>query len=237
MIYIYTLEDPDGNIRYAGQTQNIRERYSAHCRLSKLRENTHKNNWIKGLLKNGHKPIINVLEEVVDTEGDSTEIYWIAQLKAWGFALTNGTDGGSTGVHNRKGCKLTEAHKKKISKSSKGHKKPDGFKEKITGANNHFFGKKHSEETRHKLSEIAKQNMTEERKIKISKSVKKAMKNPELKKHISKELSKKMKGEGNPMYGKKGEDNPNFGRKNTEKTKNKMSKSAKKRWRNKKDNH
>ena len=230
MTYIYTLEDQNGDIRYVGQTIRVKNRLSEHCNSSKLKKKTHKNNWIKSILLMGFKPIFNIIEEVEDIDANWSEIYWISQFKSWGFNLTNGTDGGAYDNANRKGAKLTEEHKLKLSKSTKGKKKSNEFIEKITGEKNHFYGKKHSEETRKKLSEIAKARMTDERKKQISESVKKAMANPKLQKHISEQLKIAMAGEGNPMYGKIGENNPNYGRKNTEKTKKKMSLAAKKRW-------
>jgi len=230
MTYIYTLADNQGNIRYIGQTTNISQRYSAHCSRSKIVKNTHKNNWIKQLLKQGLKPELEVIDFVDDTTANDAEIYWISQLKCWGFKLTNVTEGGQFDVSNRKGCKLTKSHKLKISQSTKGISKSDSFKKKISGDKNHFYGKHHSVESKKKISEAAKNNMTEKRKKQISKSVKKAMSRPDVKEKVSKGLSKVMAGEGNPMYGKKGKDNPNFGRKNSEATKEKMRMAALKRW-------
>lgn len=45
-------------------------------------------------------------------------------------------------------------------------------------------------------------------------------------------VSKRVSGEGNPMFGKLGEDNPNYGSKRTEEAKNKMSESQKQHYAN-----
>jgi hypothetical protein len=62
--YIYTLKDPE--------TQEVK---------------------YVGKTKN-LKPIIEVLDIGSEENINELEIYWIAQLKAWGFNLTNMTDGG-----------------------------------------------------------------------------------------------------------------------------------------------
>ena len=230
MKYIYTLEDFDQNIRYVGQTKNLNSRLYAHCSLNKLKKNNHKNNWIKSLLSKNQKPILKVIEIVTDEDANFYEIYWIEQLLAWGFNLTNGTKGGNFDNANRKGCKLSNEHKAKISKATKGKKKSDEFKRKITGKNNHFFGKTHTEQNKKKMSITAKNNMNEERKKIISASTKKAMADPILKTHVKEQLSKAFSGEKNPMYGKIGKNNPNYGRKNSKSSKEKMRLAALKRW-------
>lgn len=230
MIYIYTLEDRDGNIRYVGQTVNLYNRLLDHCKKSSLKKKNHKNNWIKSLLIKNERPSIHMID-MTDCNGTANEleVYWISQLKVWNFDLVNSTEGGSKDCNNRKGCKLSEEHKLKISKSTRGVKKPIDFGENMRRENNPFFGKKHTKEALKKISRAAKLNMTEERKRFISERVKLAMQNPIIKqKMISNQ--KDSSGNNNPMYGKKGKDNPNFGRKNSEETKRKMSEAAKRRW-------
>ena len=67
-----------------------------------------------------------------------------------------------TSLH-KKGVKLSDEHKKNISKSNKGRIIPEEVKIKmrknhadIRGKNNPLFGKKHSEETKKKMSESKK---------------------------------------------------------------------------------
>lgn len=94
--YLYTLSHPKTKeIRYIGKTNNISKRYSAHLND---KSKSHKNSWIKSLINNDLLPLIEILEEF-DDELDcySAEIYWIEQLKNWGFNLVNLQIGGIGG--------------------------------------------------------------------------------------------------------------------------------------------
>ena len=51
--------------------------------------NLRKCNWIKKLLVQGKTPIIDILEEVSIDSWKESEIYWIAQFRAWGFTLSD----------------------------------------------------------------------------------------------------------------------------------------------------
>lgn len=85
----------------------------------------------------------------------------------------------------RKGQKMTDEQKLKVSISKTGTKASEETKRKLSklhrGKNNIMYGKKHTDETKEKMRN-AKKNLSDESKINISKS-----------KHGSK----------NPMYGKK----------------------------------
>jgi hypothetical protein len=98
IVYIYSLstkEEPS-NIRYVGKTDKpIKKRLTRHMSKYELKPVTHKNTWLKSVLKNGHTPIIELLDEVCDLEWEFWEKYWISQIKSWGFKLTNQTIGGS----------------------------------------------------------------------------------------------------------------------------------------------
>ena len=92
-VYIYSLIDPRDNIvRYVGKSKNIKMRLSYHTTPSKLKKNTHKNNWIKQLLSLGLKPTIIILETVYKNIWKEKEKYWINFFGREN--LTNGTDGG-----------------------------------------------------------------------------------------------------------------------------------------------
>jgi hypothetical protein len=96
VIYIYTLSHPEtGEVRYVGKTNNLKERWKSHKNES-LRYNrvNHKEHWIKKLLREGLTPKLEVLDEIDSDDWGWLEVYWIAQCKAWGFRLTNMTDGG-----------------------------------------------------------------------------------------------------------------------------------------------
>jgi hypothetical protein len=112
--FIYTLKDPKTNlIRYVGKTKNLEDRYSRHlqpCYLEKYDKNTYKSNWIKKILKDDEKPIMEILDVGDINNINDLEIYWIEQLRQWGFKLVNLSDGGEIGV-NWKGRKHTEKSK------------------------------------------------------------------------------------------------------------------------------
>lgn len=101
--FIYSLSDPITNeIRYIGKTNNIKKRLCTHLTKSNLIKKTHKNNWIKNLLFNNTKPLIEVIDEVPIKEWGFWEKFWISQFKIWGFKLTNSTDGGDGVVNDIK---------------------------------------------------------------------------------------------------------------------------------------
>jgi hypothetical protein len=82
-------------IRYVGKSNNPKKRYYDHISLSHLRTNTHKNNWIKSLLLNNNKPILNIIDEVDKKDWQLWETYWIEKLKNEGNSLTNLSEGGN----------------------------------------------------------------------------------------------------------------------------------------------
>ena len=93
-VYIYTLEHPiTEEIRYVGKTRNPKMRFHNHC--NKLHnEKSHKRYWINKLKKEGLKPKMKILDEVLESEWKFWERFWINQLKQWNFNLVNHTSGG-----------------------------------------------------------------------------------------------------------------------------------------------
>lgn len=94
--YIYALLCPSGKVRYIGKTNDPVKRLRRHISRAKYHETkSHAANWIRSLLKVGHKPTLKVLEEIPDG-GDwvSREIETIAEYRSLGFDLTNATAGG-----------------------------------------------------------------------------------------------------------------------------------------------
>lgn len=92
-VFIYCLKDPvTGDVRYIGQTNNLKKRFSAHIKTS-VKQKTHLGSWLKSL--SGKKPILAVLHEV--SEGESwaeEERRYISCARALGMDLVNLTDGG-----------------------------------------------------------------------------------------------------------------------------------------------
>lgn len=101
--FIYTLSDPVTNeIRYVGKANDIKKRLNCHMTRSNLIKTSHKNSWIKSLIKKGLKPIIEPIDEVLVSDWEFWEIYWISQFKTWGYSLTNLTNGGDCVINEIK---------------------------------------------------------------------------------------------------------------------------------------
>jgi len=106
-IYIYVLIDPDTEqIRYIGQTNNIKKRYLYHIYEALHPEyssspNTHKNRWIRKLNSKNKKPIIKIIEATDYEHRNEKELYWIDHYKNLNYKLTN-TINGSTETQNYK---------------------------------------------------------------------------------------------------------------------------------------
>jgi len=112
--YIYTLSDPiDGEVKYVGKTKNLKNRFWAHNSPYSLKDSwTSKNKWLLWLKNQELKPMIDVLDESDADNIDNLEIYWIGQLKQWGFKLKNDTSGGQ-GADYWTGKKIPEESKLK----------------------------------------------------------------------------------------------------------------------------
>lgn len=111
--FIYTLSDPKSlEIRYVGKSNNPKKRLYDHLSLCRT-SHTHKNNWIKSLLKINMKPILDIVDEVYMDDWQFWEIYWISKLKSEGNRLTNHSRGGNGTTRQSIGCieKLKIKHK------------------------------------------------------------------------------------------------------------------------------
>lgn len=97
--YIYTLSDNKG-VRYVGQTLNPQRRYNAHCSLLQNNKNTHKDRWIRSLLKKNIKPTLDIVLKT--TNPDEEEVKLIKSLKEKGIKLVNTTEGGKDNKHIQK---------------------------------------------------------------------------------------------------------------------------------------
>lgn len=93
---IYTLTNPiDGNIFYVGRTINMKNRFGTHCSERTQYENSKKWATIDFIKSNGMLPIIEEIDRITckcledEDLADELEIYWMFQLKTWGFELVN----------------------------------------------------------------------------------------------------------------------------------------------------
>ena len=118
-VYIYSLSHPiTKEVRYIGKTINLKIRLKDHLDKTKNIKATYKSNWIKSLLKQNLKPVIEIIDEVEESEWEFWEIFYISLFKSWGFKLTNGTKGGDGNSCWQK--HHTEETKRKISLAHKG---------------------------------------------------------------------------------------------------------------------
>lgn len=92
---IYGLVDPRSNrVRYVGKTTwSLAHRLKGHLAEVKAQGHTHKSRWIAGLLAEGLRPSVIVLERVPVSDWEEAECRWIARLED----LTNVTAGGEVG--------------------------------------------------------------------------------------------------------------------------------------------
>jgi predicted GIY-YIG superfamily endonuclease len=144
---IYVLTDPDTQkIRYVGQTNNLQKRLTQHYTPSEFKNNTHKVNWLKSLVKFGKKADYHIVESnISNSEIDAAEIFWIAYFKSIGADLVNGSDGGEGSMrgkfginHPRYGIPHTKEHKEFMSNKMSGEGNPYFG---ITGPDHPRYGK------------------------------------------------------------------------------------------------
>jgi group I intron endonuclease len=141
VVYIYALKCPDTlHVRYVGKSINPQKRLCRHLYEAKTGSKTHRHNWINQLTECGKKPLLEILEEVAANQWADRERYYIALYKPTGL-LVNATEGGDG---------LTTEIAKKVWQDPEYRRKQV---EAATGANNGFFGRTHTSETRRVLAE------------------------------------------------------------------------------------
>lgn len=93
--FIYGLNDPEtGECRYVGKADDPKEALSRHLRDGRLKKKTHKSNWIQSLFDRNLSPILEILQEVPETEWELWERVWIKASREIGMNLTNFAAGG-----------------------------------------------------------------------------------------------------------------------------------------------
>jgi hypothetical protein len=98
-VYIYILKDQNDNIRYVGKTTNIKRRLHSHIAEAKLNKSKrYVLNWIRQLLVNNNKPILQVIEKCNENNWQEREIYWINYYKKIVPNLCNLCNGGTGGL-------------------------------------------------------------------------------------------------------------------------------------------
>lgn len=167
-LYYLTSEIDDMLPKYVGYTSlTIEERLKHHIFDAKYEKcKSHKVNWIKKVIKNGFLPIIKEIKSVETIEDALLmEMYYVSEYNKL-YKLTNSTSGGELSKS------FTDDVKNKISNSLKEYynvnetwnkglrykfseernlKRRLKMGNKISGENNHFYGRTHSDETKKKL--------------------------------------------------------------------------------------
>lgn len=148
-MYVYLITNTINGKKYVGKTTlSIEDRFKRHQYVSK-RDSTY---LYAAMRKYGVENFtISLLEEVHDASIlSSKEMIWISNINPE-YNMTKGGDGGDT------------SSSKRYKEYMKSHS------EKMSGANNPFYGKKHNDETKRKISEKKTGTiLTEETKQKIS---------------------------------------------------------------------
>lgn len=171
LTYIYTLSDETG-IRYVGKSNNPTRRFKDHLKECKKRR-SHKEKWLYSIIQSGEKVTLEILDEIKEDEWNFSEIYWICQLKSWGFSLVNGTMGGE-GSDGFKGKKHTLETKAKCAEAAKKVIFTEQIRNKISESNKLRII---SQNSRDKMSKSAKLRLlstriqTQETKDRIAKSL------------------------------------------------------------------
>lgn len=138
-IDIYSLSDPISNeIRYIGKSVDAKRRFYNHIKMAKSGDKRHISNWINKLLKDGKRPVLNIIERCNNDNWIEREMFWISNYKH--LNLCNHSNGGEGAGIGHKNCVGRKYSQETIEKMKTSHL-------------NRF--KKITPELRIKMSEIA----------------------------------------------------------------------------------
>lgn len=128
---IYVLIDPRcGTPRYVGYTGgDPYKRLLGHIKEARANASTHKCKWLVGLLHDGVRPTVIVLEYLGDRPWQPRERRWITYL-GLRFPLTNGTVGGD----GRVGHTVGQETRAKISATLRGRSLNDEHRANVSAA-------------------------------------------------------------------------------------------------------
>lgn len=149
---IYLISWTNNHYFYIGQAQNLQRRSRQH--VNSLNKGKHLNGRLQRVFNKYGAPNFHVLEEIVIDKLDEREQFYLDLL----FDLPECLNLAKDVKVPTKGLKLSEQHKQKLSKATKGNK-------------HWLFGGKHSEASKVKMSEAKKgRTLSNETKQKISKA-------------------------------------------------------------------
>jgi hypothetical protein len=148
MFYTYAHYKPDNSVFYIGKGQRRRAWSKEY----------HNNHWNNIVAKYPDYKVEILARWSTEKEAFDHEVFLIDTFRAMGIKLTNVTNGG-TGVT---GYKHTPESIKKRLDAMEGYAPSEETKEKMReahlGEKNHFFGKKHLDVVKQKISETKKAN-------------------------------------------------------------------------------
>lgn len=198
--YVYGLYDPKEEYPfYVGKGTGIRK--NAHFRKDERGNNSHKDNKITKIKREGRKPYSKVIwNELTEAKAYDREWALIQILDVCpNINLTNIKTNWGSSPPKLKGEKHPNYGKKFIDNSGKNNPMYG-----VTGKDHPRYGKTHSEKVKKKISKMHKGSLSEEAREKISKA---------------------NSGENHPLYEVTGEDHPLYGTTITEKQKQEISES------------
>jgi len=138
---VYTLSDPRTNqVRYVGVTFRGRKRFNEHMSRAATGGRTHRDCWIRSLLRLDLRPTYQIVEIGQGSDWPEVERRWIAHYRQFA-KLVNLTDGGE----GTPGYAMTEEAKERLSLQRKGVPYPPG---RIPA----MKGKRHTTEARAKIA-------------------------------------------------------------------------------------
>jgi hypothetical protein len=149
LVTIYPLRDPRTlELRYVGKADDPERRFRQHVEQGQLnRYRSRKNSWLKGLLADGHQPLLEIIDEVEPDRANEAEVYWINWYLSQGARLTNGTAGGDGGAITdpeakarvraaHLGSKASDKTKKKMSAAAKARCADEKERERLRSISN-----------------------------------------------------------------------------------------------------
>jgi len=139
----------DYQLRYVGKSNNPEKRLNDHIYSALEGKVSHRDDWIRSLLKEDLQPAIEILEEVDINEWEDAEKAWISDCRKYGLNLTNLSDGGL------KNCGFSEYSKQKLRSKLINHPVSLETKEKIRKAH---LGKPVLESSKQKTREAHKKH-------------------------------------------------------------------------------
>lgn len=176
--FIYLIQGINGT--YIGQSINYKKRWETH--KTRLRNNTHENRYLqRAWNKYGESAFeFKVIQEYNETTKEKlteAELFWRDTYRNAGVNLFNMAE---PGLSPTLGCKLSDKHRKNLSKAQKGRVTSEKTKKKLSLAmkgKKNALGCKRTQEFKDNVSKFQKCNQwalgykhTEEAKKKISKA-------------------------------------------------------------------